>query len=283
MARYYVRRARRRWREYTATRRMLPDFIIAGAPKCGTTAIYWYLLSHPQIIAPSPPGFEVAYFDEHYRHGLDFYRASFPFVTTVRRRSKRLGGATVITGEHTPAYLTHPLAATRIAQALPDVRIIILLRDPVDRAYSCYQHQLRCGQETLGFREALAAEKQRITGEVERLRSQLDYLSIEYGRHAYVDHGEYLPKVERFFNCIDHDRIMVIKSENLFAHTQRTLDDVTDFLHLEPFKVGDVKPINAGSYDSLDEADPELANKLREHFKPHNEALYSYLDMDFGW
>lgn len=282
-ARYYKLRLSRRWREFTSNKRMLPRLIIAGAPKCGTTALYQYLLSHPQVLAPSPTTYEVGYFSEHYKHELDWYRAWFPLSATASWRSKRIGGKEIITCEHTPFYVMHPLVAERIAATLPSVKIVILLRNPVDRAFSHYQHEFRSGQETLSFRDAVAMEGQRTAGEIARLRSELDYRSAEYARHAYLDQGEYLPKVERFFNHLDRRNIMVIQSERLFLRAQKAFDEVIEFLRLDPFTLSNIKPVNAGAYSRLDQADPEFAHRLRDHFRPHNESLYSFLGTDFDW
>lgn len=281
--RYYTLRLSRRWRELTSSKRMLPQFIIAGAPKCGTTALYRYLLSHPQVLAPSPPSYEIGYFSEHYKHELDWYRAWFPLGTTASWRSRHAGGKAIVTCEHTPFYVMHPLAAERIAATLPGAKVIILLRNPVDRAFSHYQHEFRCRQESLGFREAVAMEDQRTAGEVARMQSELGYRSPEYARHAYLNQGEYRTKVERFFNQLGHDNIMIVQSERLFLQTQEVFDEVVDFLRLDPFRLNGVKPFNAGSYASLGNVDPELAHELRNHFQSHNESLYSYLGIDFGW
>lgn len=262
---------------------MLPSFIIAGAPKCGTTALHWYLLSHPQILAHSPPGWEIGYFSRSYKHGLDWYRAWFPFKITASLRSQSIGNKAVITGEHTPFYVMHPRVAERIAASLPDIKIIILLRNPVDRAYSHYQHEFRSGHESLSFRDAVAKEAVRTADEIARMQSEPDYQSTEYTRHAYIDQGEYLAKVKRFFNHLRKDNIMIIKSERLFSQTQQVFDEVLDFLRVDPFQLERIKPINAGSYPTLAEADPDFARELREHFGPHNASLYSYLGTDFGW
>lgn len=281
--RYYMLRASRRWREFTSSKRMLPQLIIAGAPKCGTTALYRYLLSHPQVLAPSPPTYEIGYFSEQYKRELGWYRAWFPLRMTASWRSKLAGGRAIITCEHTPFYVMHPLVAARIAATLPNVKVVILLRNPVDRAFSHYQHEFRSGQETLSFRDAVAMEGQRTAGEVERLQSELDYRSAEYARHAYLDQGEYLPKVERFFKHLDRRNIMIIQSERLFLRAQEVFDEVIEFLRLDPFTLSNVKPVNAGAYSPLGQADPELAHRLRDHFRPHNESLYSFLGTDFGW
>src|SRR5436189_26280 len=124
--------------------RPLPDFLILGAQKAGTTALYAYLRWHPQVTGPSFK--EVSFFDRHYARGERWYRAHLP----VRRRA--------VVGEASPSYLFHPLAPERVARMLPEARLIALLRNPVDRAFSHYQHEVALGREQLSFEDALAGE-----------------------------------------------------------------------------------------------------------------------------
>jgi hypothetical protein len=259
---------------------MLPHFIIAGVPKCGTTALHRYLLAHPQVAAPARN--EIGFFSDKYSAGLDWYRANFRLRTRSCREAD-YSGTGIITGEHTPAYAIHPLAAERIAATLPHVRIIILLRDPVDRAYSHYQHEFRCGHERLGFRDALAAEPGRTALEVDRMRSEPGYRSSEYVRHAYLDQGIYRPMLERIFRHLDRSRVMVIKSERLFADAQGVYDEVLAFLSLHPFHLRNFDKFNSGAYLPLQGADPVLDRELREYFKPFNESLHSLPGIDFDW
>jgi hypothetical protein len=198
-------------------------------------------------------------------------------------RQADYSGTGVITGEHTPAYAIHPLAAERIAATLPHVRVIVLLRDPVDRAYSHYQHEFRCNHENLGFRDALAAEPGRTALEVDRMRSEPGYRSAEYVRHAYLDQGIYRPILERFFRHFDRSRVMVIKSERLFADAQSVYDEVLAFLSLNPFRLSNFDKVNSGAYLPLRDEDPVLDRKLRAYFRSLNRSLHSLLGEDFAW
>jgi hypothetical protein len=280
LARYYVRRLKRRWHEATAPARMLPHFIVAGVPKCGTTALYRYLLAHPEVAAPTKN--EIGFFSDKYGSGLNWYRAHFRW-RAMNSRGADYSGAGIITGEHTPAYAIHPLAAERIAATLPHVRIIILLRDPVDRAYSHYQHEFRCGHESLEFRAALTAEPERIASETDRIRTQAGYRSSEYVRHAYLDQGKYRPMLERFFHFVDRSRVMVIKSERLFGDAQGVYDEVLSFLSLSPFRLSHFEQVNSGSYLPLRETDPAIDSELREYFRPLNKLLHPILGDGFEW
>lgn len=274
-------RLKRRWRKHTSAYRVLPGVLIAGMPKCGTTALYYYLLAHPQVLAASSK--EVGFFTQHFALGVRWYRSFFPFSARVWMRSKMLGGACVMACDHTPSYALYPRAAERIADTIPGVKLIFLLRNPVDRAYSHYQHEFRTGHETLDFRAAVAAEPGRVADEWSRLQDEPVYHSPTYIRHAYLDQGDYRKQLEPFFRHFGRDNILVIKSEDLFAHPQATVDATVQFLGLRPFAHRDNTKHNAGEYAPLASVDPEFAQSLEAHFKPINGALYDFLGQDFDW
>jgi hypothetical protein len=133
-----------RWRE-------LPDFLVIGAQKAGTTALYAYLRWHPSIAGPFWK--EVSFFDRHWARGEAWYRGQFPLRSSGK-----------VVGEASPSYVFHPLAPKRVFSLVPEVKLIVLLREPGDRAYSQYQHAVALGRETLSFEDALAAEDDRVRG-----------------------------------------------------------------------------------------------------------------------
>ena len=130
-----LRRIRSDYRELTAPFRGLPSALVIGAQRSGTTSIFNYLIQHPDVVAPL--GKEIHYFDLHYDQGVRFYRGRFPYSHRLRN------GA--ITLDATPYYLVHPLAPERAAGLLPDIKLIALLRNPIERAFSHYQHEVRGG------------------------------------------------------------------------------------------------------------------------------------------
>jgi hypothetical protein len=131
--------------------RVLPDFIIIGGQRCGTTALFNLLGQHPCVETSHPK--EVHYFDLQYARPLNWYRQHFPTMMSMRARALR--GRRVVSGEPSPYYLFHPRVPERLHD-LPGTRLIALLRNPVDRAYSHYQHEVRLGVETLPFEDAIA-------------------------------------------------------------------------------------------------------------------------------
>src|SRR6266480_7948081 len=150
-ARRVLRGTYRAYGRATASLRPLPDFLILGAQKAGTTALYAYLRQHPEITGPSWK--EVSFFDRHYARGEAWYRGNFP--NSLRARGK-------LVGEASPSYLFHPLAPERVAGLVPEAKLIALVRNPVDRAYSHYQHEVALGREPLSFEDAVAAEYERL-------------------------------------------------------------------------------------------------------------------------
>jgi Sulfotransferase domain len=124
-----------RWRAATRWGRTLPDFFILSGGRCGSTSLFAILSAHRQVMPPSHK--EVHFFDRNYQRGLGFYRRLFPLAIHRSVRARRLG-AKVLTGEATTYYLLHPAVPSRVSAVLPDARLIVMLRDPVDRAYSHY-------------------------------------------------------------------------------------------------------------------------------------------------
>ena len=144
--------------------RMLPDFVIIGAQKSGTTSLDEFVYQHPAIL-PAAKGVH-CYFALHYKKGEDWYRLRFP----IRASQKFLSG------EGSPIYLFYPWVPGRMKKLLPDVKLIVILRNPVDRAYSHYHHTKRKKRETLSFEEATNSEEERCAGERERMIKDPDYV-----------------------------------------------------------------------------------------------------------
>ena len=209
---------------------MTPDVLICGAQRCGTTSMYQALRRHPAVLRPTLAK-GVHYFDIDYARGMDWYRAHFPLraqAALVRRRT----GHRASTFESSPYYLFHPLVAGRIARDLPDVRVLILLRDPVERAYSAHTHELARGYETEPFERALELEDERLAGEQERLVADPTYRSHAHQHQAYVHRGFYIEQVRRMTEAVGPDRVHVVDAEDFFADPEPVWRGVTSFLSL---------------------------------------------------
>jgi hypothetical protein len=258
--------------------RLLPDFIIIGAAKAGTTSLYGWLSGHPYVSPATTK--EVHYFDYNFDRGEDWYRTHFP-LERDRDAFEREHGRPFLTGEASPSYVSHYWAPQRIAAMLPDVKLIMLLRNPVDRAYSQFRMSQREGEEKLdSFEEALAIEDERLDGERARSLADPRYNSWPIGCWSYQMRSRYAEQLERWLSLFPRERFLFVDSEELSAQPERALQRVYDFLGLPADDSRDLPFLHTGEYDPLP---PEVRERVADYFRPHNERLYELLGVDFGW
>ena len=261
----------------TASRRVLPTMLIIGAQRCGTTTLFKTLSQHPNFAGPTLRK-GVHYFDLHHDEPLDWYRAHFPTKSAVDAAQQR-SGAGVIIGESSPYYLWHPLAADRIAQALPGVRVVALLRDPVERAYSAHAHELARGFETEPFERALELEAERLADQEAQLRAGTISRSLPHQHLAYVQRGEYIDQLERMATAIGRDHLLVLDAADFWAHPEQNWPAVTSFLGLSDHPVA-LERHNARARSPMS---AELRAKLEEHFAPFDSRLARWWGRTPSW
>ena len=255
----------------TSPLRAQPDFLLIGVMKGGTTSLFRYLSQHPDVLPPFRK--EIKYFDCNYFNGNAWYRAHFPL-------KKKLTDGTKRTGEATPYYIFHPTAHERVASALPQAKIIIVLRNPIERAYSHYQHMVRVGREPLSFEDAISAEPERLSGETEKVAADPHYPTFMHLQYSYLGRGDYLPQIKRWHSVYPRERVLILRSEDLYENPVATMEQTQDFLELKHWHPKDYGVFKEGSYAPMQTATRE---KLAAHFKPLNEELYTYLHRNFGW
>jgi hypothetical protein len=219
----------------TAPLRVLPDLLICGAQRCGTTSMYQALRQHPAALRPvAQKG--VHFFDDvTYRRGPGWYRAHFPLRVHADLLARRTGERAVVF-ESSPYYLFHPAAAGRIAATLPGVKAMVLLRDPVERAYSAYTHEFRRGYETETFERALELEGSRLAGEEERLLADPGYASHAHRHQAYVRRGLFVDQLVRLCAALGRENVHVVDAEDFFTDPQPVWEGVSAFLGLSSFR-----------------------------------------------
>lgn len=249
----------------------LPDFIIIGSQKCGTTFLYDELVKHPYV-APAITK-EIHFFDFNFDRGTDWYRACF-----ARPRRQEHSQA-YITGEASPYYIFHPLVARRIAAAAPQAKLIALLRNPVNRAYSHYQHEVRLGFETLPFDQALEREQARLRGEAERMQADARYQSFTHAHYGYLSRGIYVDQLKRWRDLFPDRQLLILRSEDLYRDTPETLARVLKFLGLPDWGAREYRK-KPSAYPKMDAA---TRSQLTRFFEPHNQRLADYLGTDFAW
>jgi len=267
--------------------RLLPDFIIIGAAKSGTTSLYGALADHPYVVpcTTSDPHFrntkEVHFFSSGFQRGEDWYRSHFP-LESARRAFEAEHGRPFLTGEASPSYISSYWAPGRIRQVLPNVKLLAVLRNPVDRAYSQFQMSRRQGIEPLeSFEEATAAEEERLRPEVARLSADPHYNSPDFGRWSYLARSRYAEQFERWLEHFPREQFLVFKAEDLLADPAATLDAVHDFLGLPARR--HEKPTRLHTGGDYAPMAPDVRARLVEYFRPHNERLYDLIGIDFAW
>jgi len=258
----------------TAPLRVLPDFIVIGVVRGGTTSLYHYLSQHPCIARAAYD--ELGFFDTNYELGINWYRSLFPtklYARYVRWRRKHF-----MTFDVTPFYIYNPDAAERIRDTLPHVKIIVVLRNPVDRAYSNYNLGVRNKDEKRSFEEAIKFEVNKIHeyGDLPKDKKYFEQIVA----YSYIARGFYAEQIAIWFKLFSKDQIFIISSEDLEEKENDTLTTIFDFLELPKCKINDLAKMNKADYPPMD---PQTRSKLIDYFRPHNEKLYALLGRRFEW
>ena len=260
-------RARGRW--LTGPFRMLPDFVIIGAQKCGTTSLYDFVTRHPDV-APARVK-EVHHFTFHNRldrirwdgpapdqekFGTNWYRSNFPMRLSGRLHSMR-HGRRLLTGEASVSYLPYSGVPERMARLLPDAKLIVMLRDPVDRAYSAYNFYKWYYNEDRTFEDAI--------------RHDMDGTETRFTR-TYLVHGLYANHLERWFRHYPRERFLVLANADLRPDFHGTMNRVWKFLGLRPHSFGHYIPpdLNVGEYGPMS---ADMRSLLESYYEPHNARL----------
>lgn len=281
-ARDTAKRALRGFGAVTADVRPLPDFLVIGAKRGGTTSLWRYLAEHQGVMPLFPRAQKLKglyYFDENFERGERWYRSFFPTAAS-RALAARRTGHRVVAGEAAPYYLYHPLAPERAHALVPDALVIALLRDPVERAYSHYKERRKNGTEPLDFAAALGAEPQRLAGEEARIRREPGYRSVAHRHCSYVDQGRYAPMLERWFVAFGRDRVLVFPSEELFADPQGVFDAVVTRLGLPRQRLEHPDQYNAEPDRNFP---PEIRAQLTEQLAPDVAAVEALLGRSMPW
>jgi hypothetical protein len=267
----------------TAQQRALPDFLIIGAKKGGTSSLINWLLRHPAVPRMFPSAQRLKsphYFDINYWRGPDWYAGHFPTRTARHRMERRLGSLTAV-GEASPYYMFHPQTPYRVQRDLPDAKIIAVLREPVSRAYSNYCDRRAFGTETLPtFELAIEAEAERLASvDVCRLNEDPRYYSLAHDQFSYLARGRYAEHLAPWLELVPPSQLLIINADDLFAHPRETFVSVQQFLGIP------ITDIALTTYNSR-AGEPMAAQtkaRLSEYYRPYNAELYKLLSRDFGW
>lgn len=257
--------------------RLLPDFIIIGFPKAGTTSLYHYLIQHPNVGASTEK--ELDFFNFSYWRGMSWYRTRFPTIFE-KKKIEKITGTKFVVGEASPLYVYHPLVPQRIKQNLPNVKLIVILRNPIDRAYSHHQQNLRRGWDTMKFEEAIHEDEKRFQYMNEKfLHGLRNYEKFEMPAPV-VSIGKYYKFLEKWMETFPKNQFLIIEDIDLEEKLDLTLKKIFNFLEIEEHKIKDIKKMNTGKYQKINE---QTYENLKKMYKPYNEKLENLLKMKFNW
>jgi Sulfotransferase family len=266
-----------------------PDLVIVGVKRGGTTSLFRDLERHPGMcpLIPSANRFPlrenqkgVHFFDSNFDRGHTWYRSHFPTRFSRRLTERRVGST--FTAEASPYYFFHPLAAQRIAAALPHALFVVLLRDPVERTVSHWSEQTRNGVETLPLRAALDAEEGRLGQSATQLEGGAVATSHAHEQQSFATQSEYADSLRRWFDWAGRDRVHVAFSEDYYGDPAAVVGAITDRIgvaRMPPDAVGDHR--NAASRPT--DLDPDIELRLIDRFRPDVERVTALLGTRPPW
>jgi hypothetical protein len=262
-------------RRLTAKNRTLPNCIIVGAQKAGTSSLFHFLSQHHQVHAALQK--EVHFFSGGYESNNDNYEKGELWYRSHFSLSKDLNAGD-ISLEATPMYLFHSLVPGRIRALIPKCKIIILLRDPVERAISHYFHVARHGFETLPIEQAMQAEQDRLKNAI----AVSNYADPAYRLYSYQSRGLYLEQIKRFQSLFPADQLLILSSEELITAPKHVLQQVFAFIGVDPEQeINNLQSQNQGN--NKQKVSSEVYAQLSEFFYEPNQLLFKHLARDFNW
>tara|TARA_B110001454_G_scaffold187155_1_gene184371 strand:- start:229 stop:1227 length:999 start_codon:yes stop_codon:yes gene_type:complete len=285
-------------RKITSRFRMLPSFLIIGGAKCGTTSLYAHLIEHPNILSASIK--EVNFFQYIQNSKTSFYRSHFP----IKRQN-------LITGEASTQYLVHRFVSKRVHELLPSVKLILLVRNPVERAYSEFYYMINLGaQITDNFEDAIESELRRIKIEDEKPEFTIENSNYNHFQPAfsYLRHGIYSNYILNWLKSFPKEQLLILNTKDLYNNLGNTLDKTFQFLNLPKYqienkipknKIDKIRPI-AGRVSNIykninsktqtlfnvqnyPEMKPKTRKSLQDFYRPYNEKLFEIIGRRFDW
>jgi len=253
--------------------RSLPDFIIIGTVRSGTTSLYYNICQHQCVLTAAYD--ELGFFDSNYHLGLNWYRSLFPtlFSKWVVKQKTQFA----ITGEDTPFYIWNPLVAKRILKILPNIKLIVLFRNPVDRAYSNYHLAVREGSENLSFEDAIQVELKNLDKINDDIKQDVNKYAIA---RSYIAKGFYANQLKIWLELFTSEQLIIVSTEDLESNPQETLDNIYDFLKIPKNHKLIPEKQKIASYPKIKD---ETRKFLIDLYKKSNAELFTMIGQKFDW
>jgi tetratricopeptide (TPR) repeat protein len=245
-----------------------PNFLVIGGTKCGTTSLYKSLVVHPMILPATHK--ELSFFHSHFSQGFDWYLAHFPPIYHDAEN-------TFLTGEATADYFYYTdLVEKRVFDFNPGIKLILLLRNPIERTISHYYHAIRLDYSMLPLEDFINLEIEK----TERMSE--DYTKLYNGELGVLQMGLYVYFIEKWIKIFSEEQILILKSEDLFAYPKKNLSKVFKFLGIHENNIvnNNFYDDNKGNYLNIND---NLRERLFKFFLPHNQLLEEYLGRKLYW
>ena len=273
---YYVL-CKRHFHGITASLRILPDFLVIGVGRGGTTSCFHYLSQHPSIIGSAYD--DIGFFDQNFHLGLNWYRSMFPTKFLKKKIAKKFGKC--LTYDVTPAYIRKPWVARRIKELFPEIKLIALLRNPVDKAYSHYNSKMQVEGDTKTTFEEIVEEDIKTFQKFENTNSIID---DKYFRNhiekSPLGRGLYAQQLKIWFELFAPKQILILTSEELSTETNKTMNKIFQFLDLPDYEIPDTAKRSTGNYTNMK---MDTRKKLISFFSKYNQDLFKLLNQEFDW
>ena len=268
MRKYYHTYFKRGISGITASSRVLPNFIIIGTVRSGSTSLYYNICEHPSVLEAAYD--EIGYFDSNYHLGQNWYRSMFPtqkMMDKIREDTRYS-----ITGEDTPFYFWKQEVAERIFSDIPETKIIIILRNPVDRAYSNYKLAVRENNEKLTFEEAIEEE-------IEFL-SKNSFLETVNRFRSYLTKGMYVNQIKPWLDIFPRNQFHILSTEQMKNKPHETLNQVFKFLSIPNYNIKNPQKRKLADYKKMNDNTRE---RLLKYYKPYNQEFFESIKQKFEW
>jgi len=252
----------------TASSRVLPDFIIIGTVRSGSTSLYYNICEHPSVLDAAYD--EIGYFDSNYHLGENWYRSMFPRQKIMDKIKNNTGYA--MTGEDTPFYFWKKSVAERIFKDLPKSKMIIIFRNPVDRAFSNYNLGLRTKTEKLSFEEAIDEEM--------RFLEKNSFEKCANRKRSYLAKGFYDIQMNIWLNVFTKKQFHFLSTEDMQKNPKNELQNVFRFLEIPDYEIKNPQKQKSEKYEKMKDNTRKM---LLEFYKSHNEKLFESIGKRFDW
>ena len=254
--------------------RVLPDFLVIGAKRCGTTSLFYHLPEHPCI--PKSSHDNMGFFNDNYHLGVNWYKSFFPTIFTRNKIKSKFGN--FLAFDVTTTYMEEESTANNVYQTKPNMKIIVILRNPVDRTYSHFLKNVREKVEKRNFESAVEENMGRMKKEsYEQHETKPKFIVDE---NNYLKKGLYALQLRHWLKIFPRENILIVSTEEFESDQQAIYNKIFKFLNISQFKVKNTEKMEKGSYPPMKS---ETRNLLLDYFRSHNQELFELINMEFDW